>query len=64
MLTRAGAPQDGSTPLHVAACNGQLEVVQFLFQADTDMNAPDEVRKARGGDVGPTNGVCVSVWGL
>ena len=64
MLTRGRAPQNGATPLYAAACNGHLEVVQALAEAGVAMNAPTKVREGRGGDVGPTYGVCVSFWGL
>ena len=64
MLTRGRAPQNGHTPLHMAAYNGHTEVVKLLVQADADKNAPDKVKEGRGGDVGCTNGVCVSYWGL
>ena len=64
MLTRRRAPQNGMTPLHFAAGRGHLAVVQALEKAGADKDAPDEVREWRGGDVGRTNGVCVSFWGL
>ena len=64
MLTRGRVPQNGATPLFVAAQKGHDEVVQFLVQADADKDAPMEVTGVRGSDVGRTNGVCVSCLGL
>ena len=64
MLTRWLAPQNGRTPLFIAAWEGHLEVVQALAKAGADKDAPDEVREGRGGDVGRLNGVCVPFWGL
>ena len=51
LLTRVRAPQNGATPLLIAAQKGHDEVVQFLVQADADKDAPMEVREGRGGDV-------------
>ena len=64
VLTWWRAPQYGSTPLYIAAFNGHLKVVQALEKAGANKDAPDEVRGGRGGDVGRTNGVRVSFWGL
>ena len=64
MLTRGRAPQDGWTPLYAAASYGYPEVVEALVEAGANTDAPDEVRDVRGGEVGRTNGVCVSFWGL
>ena len=64
MLKRWHAPQDGSTPLHAAAKEGHLEVVQALEKAGANKDATDKVREGRGGDAGRTNGVDVSSWGL
>ena len=64
VLTRRRAPQNGWTPLFAAACHGHLEVVQALVEAGAKKDAPAKVREWREGEVGRTNGVCVSFWGL
>jgi len=38
--------------------------VQILVKAGADKNAPAKVREGRVLDVGRTNGVCASCWGL
>jgi hypothetical protein len=55
VLTRARAPQDGATPLSVAAQNGHLPVVRALVDAGADKNAKDKVGERREVDVGRTN---------
>jgi len=43
MLTRVRAPQDGRTPLHVAAHMRDLEVARLLLEAKADITAKDTV---------------------
>ena len=64
VLTRWRASQNGWTPLHAAAQEGHLEVVQALEKAGANKDASDMVREGSRGDVGRTNGVCVSFWVL
>ena len=45
MLTRWRAPQMEWTPLHAAAFNGHLKVVQALEKAGANKDAPNEVRE-------------------
>ena len=44
MLTRGCAPQNGATPLYVAAQKGHVQVVEALVQAGADKDAPTKVR--------------------
>ena len=64
MLTPGRTPQFERTPLFAAARSGHRAVVEALVEAGANTDAPDEVRDVRGGEVGRTNGVCVSFWGL
>ena len=45
VLTQARAPQDGYTPLFIAAGKGHLEVVKLLLGAGLDKDAPIKVRE-------------------
>jgi len=54
VLTRGSVPQNGETPLHIAAGRGHLPVVRVLVDAGADKNAPRKVIEGRGGDVGHT----------
>ena len=56
VLTWGCAPQDGHTPLWIAAQFGHDAVVQTLFQAGADTNTPDKVGQGRGWDVERTRG--------
>ena len=52
MLTRGCAPQDGETPLYIAAEKGHLEVARVLLEAGADITANDNVSERRVGGEG------------
>ena len=41
---RCRTPQNGTTPLHIAAVNDHAAVVEMLLHAGVDKNATDKVR--------------------
>ena len=43
LLTRGGVPQDGCTPLNIAARWGQEAVARVLIDAGADITAKDKV---------------------
>jgi hypothetical protein len=49
VLTRGCTPQDGVTPLLVAAANGHLPVVRFLVEKGADITAKTNVSGMRVG---------------
>jgi len=57
VLTRGRAPQNGGTPLFMAAQNGHVAVVELLVAKGADMDAANKVWERRGGDVGRSRGV-------
>ena len=48
LLMRRRAPQDGATPLCIAAYNGHDKVVQLLVKEGADKDAPDQVTRGGG----------------
>ena len=48
VLTRGGAPQEGLTPLYIAADQGNEAVAQVLLHAGARKDATDQVRAKRG----------------
>ena len=48
VLTGCRAPQDGWTPLMLAALHGNLEVARELISKGADIEAKDKVRGAEG----------------
>ena len=47
LTERCRAPQDGDTPLHIAALKGHATVVEQLLAAGADMEAKDVVSGER-----------------
>ena len=48
VLERCRAPQNGETPLHLAAINGRVAVVETLLKAEAATDATDKVREKGG----------------
>ena len=49
LIERCRAPQDGHTPLHLAAMKGPASVVEQLLAAGADTEAKDSVSGELGG---------------
>ena len=64
LLTRGCAPQNGCTPLYVAAVKGHQEVVQLLVQAGANKDAPDKVAEGRGWVLGAQTVYVFFSWGM
>ena len=62
VLTWGCAPQNGATPLWIAAQFGHDAVVQTLCRAGADKNTPEKVIEGRGEEVERTNSVCFWLW--
>ena len=56
-MTRGDAPQDGHTPLFIAAREGHLEVAQILLDAGANKQAKVKVRGGR-------EWAAMRVWGV
>ena len=52
MLTRGDAPQNGNTPLFIAAFHDNMASAQVLLQAGANKEAKNEVRAKRRGEGG------------
>jgi ankyrin repeat protein len=46
LIERYRTPQNGNTPLHLAALDGRATVVEKLLAAGTDKDATNVVRRA------------------
>ena len=55
---RAGPGQNGSTPLHLAAMNGHVEVAEKLLAAGADIETKQKVRDPGGGGGGALQERC------
>ena len=49
-MTLGCAPQDGRTPLFIAAQYGQLAMIRLLLEAGANPVAKDEVMEGMGGE--------------
>ena len=47
VLTQGGAPQEGTTPLGIAALRGHDALARVLLEVGADVHAKDEVRGVR-----------------
>ena len=57
LLKQGRAPQDGLTPLFIAAWDGHVALAELLVAKGADKDAMNEVRGKRGGNAGRSRGV-------
>ena len=61
-ISRGKSLARGSTPLHRAAYNGEVEVVKLLLEAKASVTVKD--KHGRGASTGRIDGCLLTVWQL